>query len=166
MIAVATEDSLNHSMNSALKHYSSMFFLPAFHKAVAAVAIICIGGVGFSTFALFFSVNGLISSLFLGVSLFTAVMLADYVTSKIVLGRDAIYVLRRTVALSLFCWVLWLFFIILGVAFGALFGLLWWVKVCLFGFAAVLTFRSVVFIATSSVGFLRRLLSSFLGKPR
>jgi putative membrane protein len=160
MIAVATEDSLNHSMNSALKHYSSMFFLPAFHKAVAAVAIICIGGVGFSTFALFFSVNGLISSLFLGVSLFTAVMLADYVTSKIVLGRDAIYVLRRTVALSLFCWVLWLFFIILGVAFGAMFGLLWWVKVCLFGFAAVLTFRSAVFIATSSVGFLRRLMSS------
>ncbi|MBN1244495.1 DUF2070 family protein [Candidatus Bathyarchaeota archaeon] len=160
MIAVATDDSLNHSMNSALKHYSSMFFLPAFQKAVAAVAIVCIGGVGLSTFALFFSVDGLVSSLFLGVSVFAAVLFGDYIMSKIVLGRDPIYVLRRTVALSLFCWVLWMFFIILGVAFGAFFGLLWWVKLCLLGFAAVTTFRAVVFIATSSVGFLRRLIAS------
>jgi len=37
---------------------------------------------------------------------------------------------------------------------------LWWVKLCLLGFVAVLTFRAVVFIATSSVGFLQRLVSS------
>jgi putative membrane protein len=166
MVAVATEDSLNHSMNSALKHYSSMFFLPAFQKAVAAIAVICIGGVGLSTFALTLQlpslslIDGLIRSFFLGVSVFAAVLFADYVISKIVLGRDPIYVLRRAVALSLFCWVLWLFFIILGVAFGAVFGLLWWVKLCLLGFAAVLTFRAVVFISTSSVGFLRRLVAS------
>jgi putative membrane protein len=160
MVDVATEDSLNHSMNSALKHYSSMFFLPPFKKAVAAIAIICIGGVGLSTFALFFSVDGLVSSLFLGVSLFAAILFADYVISKIVLGRDPIYVLRRTVALSLYCWVLWLFFIILGVIFGTVFGFWFWVTLCLLGFAAVLTFRAVVFISTSSVGFLRRLISS------
>jgi putative membrane protein len=159
---VATDDSLNHSMNSALKHYSSMFFLPKFQKAVATVAVLCIGGVGLSTFALFFSVDGLVSSLFLGVSVFAAALFADYVISKIVLGRDPIYVLRRTVALSLFCWVLWMFFIILGVAFGAFFDWLWWVKFCLLGFAAVTTFRAVVFIATSSVGFLRRLVASLL----
>jgi putative membrane protein len=160
MVDVATEDSLNHSMNSALKHYSSMFFLPSFQKAVASVAVLCIGGVSLSTLALFFSLDGLVSSLFLGVSVFAAVLFSDYVISKIVLGGDAIYVLRRTVALSLFCWVLWMFFIILGVALGAFFGLLWWVKLCLLGFAAVTTFRAVVFIATSSVGFLRRLVAS------
>jgi putative membrane protein len=82
--------------------------------------------------------------------------------SKIVLGRDPIYVLRRTVALSLFCWVLWLFFIILGVVFGAVFDLWWWIKLCLLGFAAVLTLRTVVFTATSSARILRRLLSSLL----
>jgi len=162
MVDVATDDSLNHSMNSALKHYSSMFFLPAFQKAVATVAVLCIGGVGLSTFALFFSVDGLVSSLFLGVSVFAAVLFADYVISKLVLGRDPIYVLRRTVALSLFCWVLWMFFIVLGIAFGAFFGWLWWVKLCLLGFAAVTTFRAVVFIATSSVGLLRRLVASLL----
>jgi len=159
---MTTEDSLNHHMNSALKHYSSMFFLPSFRKAVAAVAVLCIGVVGFSTFALFLSVEGLISSLFLGISLFAATLLVDYVTSKIVFGREPIYVLRRTVALSLFCWILWLFFILLGVVFGAVFGLWWWVKLWLLGFAAVLTFRAVVFISTSSVAILRRLLSSLL----
>jgi hypothetical protein len=107
MVAVATEDSLNHSMNSALKHYSSMFFLPSFQKAVAAVAVICIGGVGLSTFALTLQlpslslIDGLIRSFFLGVSVFAAVLFADYVISKIVLGIDPIYVLRRAVALSL-----------------------------------------------------------------
>ncbi len=159
---MATDDSLNHSMNSALKHYSSMFFLPTFKKAVTIVAVLCIGGVGLSTFALFFSVYGLGSSLVLGVSVFSVVLFADYVISKLLLGRDPIYILRRTVALSLFCWVLWMFFIVLGVAFGVFFGLLWWVKLCLLGFAAVTTFRAVVFIATSSARFLRRLLASLL----
>jgi putative membrane protein len=161
MVDVAAENSLNHSMNSALKHYSSMFFLPTFKKALVAIAVICIGVVGFSTFALFPSV-GLINSLFLGISLFAVTLIVDYVISKIVLGRDPIYVLRRTVALSLFCWVLWLFFIILGVAFGAVFDLWWWIKLCLLGFAAVLTLRTVVFTATSSARILRRLLSSLL----
>jgi putative membrane protein len=162
MVDMATEDSLNHYMNSALKHYSSMFFLPSFRKAVVAVAVLCIGLVGFSTCVLFISVEGLISSLFLGVSLFAATLLVDYIMSKIVFGREPIYVLRRIVALSLFCWILWLFFIILGVVFGAVFGLWWWVNLCLLGFAAVLTFRAVVFISTSSVAIWRRLLSSLL----
>ena len=147
-------------MNSAVKHYSSMFFLPPFDKAIAAIAIICIGGVGLSTFFLFPSVEGLLTSLFLSVSLFAATLLADYVISKIILRSDPIYVLRRTVALSLYCWVVWLFFILLGVIFGAMFGYWVWVELCLLGFAAVLTFRAVVFISTSSVAMLRRLLSS------
>jgi putative membrane protein len=171
MADMATEDSLNHSMNSALKHYSSMFFLPSSRKAVGAVAGLCIGVVWPSTFALFLSIEGLISnlfiglisSLFLGVSLFATTIIFDYVTSKTVFGNDPIYVLRRTVALSLFCWILWLFFIIPGVAFGAVFNLWqWWVKLCILGFAAVLTFRAVVFISTSSVALSRRLVSSLL----
>jgi putative membrane protein len=160
MVDVATEDSLNHSMNSALKHYSSMFFLPSFQKAIAALALICIVGVGLSTFILFPSVNGLVQSLFLGVSLFGAVLLADYILNKTVLRSDPIYVLRRAVALSLFCWVIWLFFIILGVVLGTIFDIWLWVDLCLLGFAAVLTFRAVVFVATSSAGALQRLFSS------
>src|SRR3990170_3684730 len=137
MVAVATENSLNQSMNSALKHYSSLFFLPPFRRALVTTAVLCIGAVGLSTFALFPSV-GLVNSLFLGISLLVATLLFDYVVSSMVLKRDPIYVLRRTVALSLFCWILWLFFIILGVAFGAAFGSpWWWIKLCLLGFSAV-----------------------------
>jgi putative membrane protein len=160
MVDVATEDSLVHSMNGALKHYSSMFFLPSFRKAVAAIALVCIGGVGLFTFVLFPSIEGLTGSLLLGVSLFAAVLLADYITSKTILRRDPIYIFRRITALSLFCWILWLFFIILGVIVGAFFGLLLWVKLCLLGFAAVLTFRTVVFTSTSSTGVLQRLSAS------
>ena len=149
-------------MNSALKHYSSMFFLPSFRKAVAAIAIICIGVVGVSTFLLFPSVEGLVTSLFLSVSLFAATLFVDFVISKIVLRGDPIYVLRRAVALSLYCWVIWLFFILLGGILGIVFGYWLWVELCLLGFAAVLTFRAVVFISTSSAGMLRRLLSSLL----
>ena len=53
MVEVATEKSLNQSMDKALKHYASLFFLPSFKKALAAVAVLCIGIVGLSTFALF-----------------------------------------------------------------------------------------------------------------
>ena len=161
-----TSDSLNHSMNSALKHYSSMFFLPSFQKAIAAVALICIGGVGISTFFITLRlpgtslVDGLAKGLLLGVSLFVAVLLADYLISKTALRRDPIYVLRRAMALSLFCWILWLFFVILGVIFGAIFGLELWVDFCLLGFAAVVTFRAVVFISTSSAGVVQGILSA------
>ena len=161
MVNVATENSMNHSINKAVKHYASLFFLPTFKKALFAIAILCIGIVGLSTFALFQSVDGLINSLFFGISLFAVTILVDYVISKIVL-RDPIYVLRRTVALSLFGWLFWLFFIILGVALGTMFNFWWWIKLCLLGFAAVLTLRFVVFLATSSVGILRRLLASLL----
>jgi len=161
MVNVASENSMNHSINKAVKHYASMFFLPTFKKAISAVAVLCIGGVGLSTFALFQSVDGLITSLFFGISLFAVTILLDYVVSKMVL-RDPIYVLRRIVALSLFGWLFWLLFIVLGVVFGALFGLWWWINLCFLGFAAVLTLRFVVFLATSSVEILRRLLSSIL----
>jgi putative membrane protein len=162
MVEVTVAKSLNHSMDSALKHYSSLFFLPTFKKAVAAIALLCIGGVGVSAFALFPSVDGLINSLFLGISLFAVTIILDYVTSKMVLRRDPIYVLRRIVALSLFGWIPWLFLIILGVVFGIVFNSWWWIKLCLLGFAAVVTLRAVVFIATSPAGILRRLLASLL----
>jgi putative membrane protein len=159
---VASESSLNHSMNSALKHYSSMFFLPSLKKAIAGLAVICIGIVGFSTFALFRSVEGIIAGFLLGVALFGDSLVFDYVVSEFILRDDPIYVPRRTVALSLFGWVLWVFFVLLGAVFGLIFNILWWIKVCLLGFAALLTLRSVVFLASSSEPPFRRLVASFV----
>jgi len=161
MVNVATGNSMNHSINKAAKHYASLFFLPTFKKALLVAAVLCIGIVGLSTVALFPSFDGLVNSLFFGISLFAVTILSDYIISKIVL-HDPIYVLRRTVALSLFGWVFCLPFIILGVVFGAAFNFWWWIKLCLLGFAAVLTLRFVVFLATSSVSISRRLLASLL----
>ncbi|MEM2098501.1 MAG: DUF2070 family protein [Candidatus Bathyarchaeia archaeon] len=159
---MTTENSMNASINKAAKHYTSLFFLPTFKKSVAVVAVFCIGVVGLSTFAIFSTINGLISSLLFGAFLFAGTLLSDYVTSKIVL-HDPIYVLRRTVALSLFSWLFWMFFIVLGVAAGIVFNSCWWwIKLCLLGFAAVLTLRFVVFIATSSVQLWRRLATALL----
>jgi len=159
---MATEDSLNHSMNSALKHYSSLFSLPSYKKSLLAIAIISIVVVGLSTFALFPSIQGLTSGLVLGISLFALTLVADSVMSRIILKVDPIYLLRRTLALSLFCWLLWLFFIAIGVVLGFAFGWLLWVKLCLLGYAAVVTLRGVVFIATSSAAMWRKLLSVLL----
>ena len=155
---MATENTLRHSMDSALKHYSSMFFLPSYKKALLLVGVICIGIVGLSTFALF--KNRLTDSLTLGLSLFIITIFLDIIMSKLIMKIDPIYILRRTLALSLFCWVLWGFFVILGVIFGALFGLSWWIKLCLLGFGAVLTLRIIVFVATSSTNIFRQLFFS------
>lgn len=160
-MAIAAEDSLNHSMNKAVKHYSSMFFLPSFRKSISLIAVLCLV-VGLSTLAIVPTFDNLVRILFFSISLFAITVLFDYVASRIILRNDPIYVLRRTVALSLYCWVLWLFFILLGVILGAVFNLWLWIQLCLLGFAAVLTLRAVVFISTSSSGILQQLLASFL----
>ena len=110
--------SLNQSMNNAVKHYSSLFFLPPFKKALGLVAVLCIGVVGFSTFALFATFDMLALSFLLGSSLFAINFFFDYVLSNLVLRRDPVFTIRRTVGLSVFCWVVWLPFILLGVVFA------------------------------------------------
>ncbi len=158
---VATEHSLNQSMNSAAKHYSSMFFLPTFKKALIILAVLSVGGMGISTWIVFHSLDGFLNGMLVGGSIFVVNLFFDYVVSQRVLS-DPIYVLRRTIALSLFCWILWLFFIALGAVLGAELGLLWWVKTCLLGFSTVFTLRVVVFRATSPIGLARGLVASLL----
>ncbi len=152
------ERSLDHSINSAKKHYSSMFFLPSYKKSLVAVAIICVGGVGLCSFVLFRSMGSLV----LGVSLFALTVLADMITSKAILRGDPIFSVRRILAMSFFGWLLWLAFIALGVGLGYAFGWLLWVKLCLLGFGAVLTLRILVFSATSYAAKWKQALSTLL----
>jgi putative membrane protein len=152
------ERSLDHSINSAKKHYSSMFFLPSYKKSLVAVAIICVGGVVLCSFALFRSIGSLV----LGVSLFALTLLADTITSKAILRGDPIFSTRRILAMSFFGWLLWLAFIALGVGLGYAFGWLLWVKLCLLGFGAVLTLRILVFSATSYAAKWKQALSTLL----
>jgi putative membrane protein len=151
--------SLNHSMDSATKHYSSMFLLPSLKKALLAIAVICIAAITLCTYAIFPSIN----SLFLGIALFAATLTGDTLISKVLLRDDPIFLTRRTLALSFVCWILWLLFIIIGVGLSTAFGWLLWVKLCLLGFAAIITLRLLVFNAVSSAALWRRLVSTLLG---
>ncbi len=162
MATDSADNSLSNSMDNALKHYSAMFFLPPYKRALLTIAIICIGIIGLTTYAFFPTLTGLLNSLALGVSLFLITLLVDSVMSKFILRVDPIYILRRTVALSLFCWIFWAFFTLLGIAFGLAFDISWWIKLNLLAFGAVLTLRLVVFVATSSASTIRQVLSALL----
>jgi len=153
---VAVEDSLNQSMDKVVKHYSSLFELPSYVKVLLLLALSCLGAGIISAITFFPPFEALVYGLFLGFSLFTVNLIFDYIVSKLILGQDPIYDVRRTAALSLFCWGLWILFILVGVALGML------VKLCLLGFSAVLILRLTVFNSTSSTGSKRLLAASLL----
>ena len=71
-------------------------------------------------------------------------------------------IMRRTSAMSFYCWLLWLGFIALGTGFGFFFGWLLWVKLALLGFGAVVTLRTIVLTATSYAAKWRQILSALL----
>ena len=143
-----SESSLNRSIAGAAKHYSSMFSLPSFKKALFAVAVLCLV-IGLSTLAVPLS-RGLIDGLVLGLALFTLTIIADLTLSKVLLRNDQIYSLRRTMVLSLFGLAVWLVFTVIGVALSFSLGWLLWVKLSLLGYAAIITLRIIVLIATST----------------
>jgi putative membrane protein len=161
-MGLTTEDSLSQTIDRAVKRYSSLFKLPSYARVVVLLALICIGGGLISTAALFPSLEGLLSGLLLGASLFLLNLVSSYVINTLVLREDAIYDLRRTVALSLFCWMTWLAFIIVGVVAAIPFGPSWWVRFCLLGFSAVVILRLIVFDSTSRKSYGRRLTASLL----
>lgn len=159
MIGLATEDSLNQSMNKAQQHYSSLFFLPSFKKTLAFIATLCLI-IGISS-AVFSSSQGILIGFLMGAGLFVVTVVVDFFLSRVVL-RDPIFVLKRMAVLSLFSWIFWFFFIILGTGLGVGFGLTLWVKLCLLGFATLISLRTVVLTSVSSSGFLRRLIAILL----
>ncbi|MBE0519997.1 DUF2070 family protein [Candidatus Bathyarchaeota archaeon] len=153
---MAVEDSLNQSMDKVVKRYSSLFRLPSYAKVLLLLALSCLSAGTLSAITLFPPFEALVNGLFLGFSVFIVNLIFDYVVSMLILGQDPIYDIRRTAALSLFCWGLWLLFILVGVAIGML------VRLCLLGFSAVLILRLIVFNSTSSTGFKRLLAASLL----
>jgi putative membrane protein len=149
-------------MDTAVKHYGSLFKLPSYKRVVLYLALVCLVGAIISTGALFRSFEGLVYGVLLGFSLFLTTLVVDYAMSKLVLKRDPIYDLRRTATLSLFCWIIWLFFIFLGIVADVMYGVSWWVRLCLLGFSAVLILRLIVLNSTSFLGYKRLALVSFL----
>jgi len=159
---LGTADSLNESMGSAIKHYSSLFFLPSFRKTFVSLVVLCVGVLGLSMVLLFPLVAGLVYGLSFGLASLVLTVLGDYLVTNLLLREDGIFVMRRTAALSLFCWVLWLVFIVPGAVAASVFGLWLWVMLCVLGFASIMTLRAVVFFSVSSAGLKRGALASLL----
>jgi putative membrane protein len=149
-------------MENAVKHYSSLFKLPSYRRVISLMALVCFGVSLLSTISLFGYPDGLIDGLFLAFSLFFANSVLDYVISMLILREDPIFSFRRTAAVSLVCMVLWLFFGSVGVVVATSSGLLWWIRLCLLGFSAVLIFRLIVLNAASRMGYKRVLTAAFL----
>lgn len=124
-----TDSSLNTSIDSAKRHYSSMFFLPSLKQALAGVAALCIaiGGVTYAAA----SSQGLTAALLLALSLFVVTFAADLLVSKVILRGDPIFTLRRTTVLSLTSIGFWLVFMLLGVGLSLPFTWLTWVQLSL-----------------------------------
>jgi len=149
-------------MDRAVKHYSSLFMVPSYKKVLLLLALTSISGASLSSVILFPFPEGVVNGLLLGCSLFFVSLVIDYALSMAILRRDPIYGLRRTTALSFFSWGLWVFFIFLGVAVAVSFGLLWWIRLCLLGFSAVVILRSIVLLSTCSADYKRLFAAAFL----
>ncbi len=137
-----------------------MFSLPSLRKALVAVAALCLI-VGLSTLAVS-PFQNLVDAIALSLGFFALTFLADLVMIKITLRNDPIFSLRRTHVISLVGWGVWLVFDVIGIALSFPFGFLIWVKLCLLGFAAIITLRLIVLIATSSSAGWRKGLSVLL----
>jgi putative membrane protein len=158
-----TTESLKQSMDLAVKHYASLFRLPSYWRVILLQVLICVGGGVLTVILLFPNAEGFFNGVLLGSSLFLVNLLIDYVVGKVLMRQDEIYDLRRTATLSLFCWGLWLFFILIGdIATLLSLNPSWWVRLCLLGFSAVLIFRSIVFNSTSAKNYGRLVLPTVL----
>ena len=155
-----TDSSLNHSIDEAKKHYSSIFSLPSFKKALLYIVILCFI-MSLSVLVILPS-QGLIRALFLGFSLFALTIVADLAVTNLILRHDPIFVPRRALALSCFSLLFWLIFIIVSIGLSFSFGWLVWVKLSLLGYAAVVTLRVIVFMTTSDAAIWRRGVSVLL----
>lgn len=159
---MVAEESFNQYLDKAVKHYSSLFMLPSRRSIILFSALVCVVGGLVSSISLSLSFVSLIEGLLLGFSLLLVTLFSNYILSAFVLKQDAVYDLRRTAALSLFSWILWLVFILVGGVAAALFGSVWAVRLCLIGFSAVLILRFIVLHVTSSVDYKRFFLASAL----
>ncbi|MDH7563374.1 MAG: DUF2070 family protein [Candidatus Bathyarchaeota archaeon] len=158
-----SDNALNRSMNSAVKHYESLFKLPSYGRVFLFQTAVCLG-CGFLA-ASILSVHDY--WLTLGLSLSLVILLvnvfSDLVISRVIMKGDPIFDFRRTAAVSLICLGFWAIFLLVGTVLAvAVDSQWWWIRLCLFGFSAVLILRLVVFRAVSSLHSFRSYSASFL----
>lgn len=160
---MSTDDSLQQSMGSAVKRYSSLFRLPSLKAAILLLALSCFAAGLLSTLTMSSSLNGLGIGLFLIVAIFLGTILTDYLIDAAVFKRQTIFNLRRAMVLSVFSWGIWLIFILLGSILSiAPSSPSWWIRLCLLGYSAATISRMVIFSSTIPLRYAKILVATFL----
>ncbi len=159
---MASDKGLEHSIKSAVRHYSSLFALPSYRRILLATFLLCITGGALIVLPLDFSFLGLavafqFSALFFALSTF-----ADLTVRQVFMKSDPVYNKKRCAALSMFSNLLWFGFLLVGSTLVFLtktenysFDLL------SIGFAAVSILRLIVLHSTSFTSYWRRVASAF-----
>ncbi|MEM0057520.1 MAG: DUF2070 family protein [Candidatus Bathyarchaeia archaeon] len=144
------DDSFNQHLDRAVRHYSSLFTLPSYRRSLAFSWVICQVIGLLHAFSINPVLSGLVHGLVLGFSLFAVTVLINYCLRLCAFRKDPVYDLRRIAALSLFCWIFWLPFILMGSFAAFLFSRVWAVRLCLMGFSTILILRLITLYVTSS----------------
>jgi len=154
---------LDESIDKAVKHYSSLFTLPSLGMILFLLAVLCLSSGILSIILLHFSLENLVLGVTFGVGIFICTLISDLAMNKFVLGFDPIYEVRRCLGLSLFSFLLWMPFVILGNVLSFFFqDVNVWLKLWFFGFSAVTILRLTVLNATSIASTPRRVVVAFL----
>ena len=160
---MATEGSLQQSMDNAVKRYSSLFRLPSIRTAASLLAFLCVAAGLVSTLALWQSLSGIAFGLTLALAIFIVVIVADYTTNAAVFKRKTIFNLRRAMVLSLFSWGIWLLFIFIGSFLSVVLNShSWWIRLCLLGYSAATMSRMVIFSSTIPLKYSKIVFAAFL----
>ncbi|MEM1725884.1 MAG: DUF2070 family protein [Candidatus Bathyarchaeia archaeon] len=136
--------------------------LPSYHIILAFIVTCCMSAGILHLLSFSLSLEGLLSGVFLGTSLAFITFISDLFISNVMLKRDPIYNHRRTSALSLFSWIFWLPFIIMGFLASLFIGHVWAVKLCLLGFSAALILRFIAMNSTASLSLFYSLITALL----
>jgi len=153
-VNLAVDEIFNQRMDSAVKHYSSLFALPAYNRIVAYTTVACVTG-GLSSALVFHpAFESLILGFLFGFAITLITLLSNSMVALVLKG-DPIYDVRRSAGLSLFSWIFWDIFTLMGVGAAVLFATEWAVKLCLLGSSVALILRFTVLYATSSMSYKR-----------
>jgi putative membrane protein len=147
-------------LNAAIGHYRSLFNLPSYKKLLLVLSIVvCVGeGLAFSLMKLGSVLYGFSFGI---LALLLPCMVSDMITQNVI-KADALLTLRRYTGISLFSCIIWVLASIVGATITFLSPTFTpFLRVMLFGFALVASFRFLVINSTSSLSYVQRAVAIF-----
>ena len=155
-------NSLNHSINLLVKHYSSLFTLPTLERIMLYTLTLIMFDSVVSCLVFELSISSILLGIGIAITFFLIILFTDLFISKTFMKNDVIFNFRRCLALSFFSNLVWSIPILIGSLFTAFFNSeTVWIKLFLLGFCAALILRLIVFLTVSMKNHLLTSISAF-----